>query len=158
MPEHGDVSPALQNAGAVGPTCYGAPLLTDSYGWVCCPRRQENTEKLYFDLKTSPTAAVAGRRGAAAHEAAAELPSVGQRTSPRTYSTRRVQRLPDQALLDLLERQGVEFGSSVASFSSMASRGLLTVFALWLPLVPLFLVMRRITGARLLRTRRVSCV
>jgi hypothetical protein len=113
---------------------------------------------MYFDLKTSPTVAVAARRGAAAHEAATELPSVGQRASPRTYSTRRVQRLPDQALLDLLERQGVEFGSSVASVSSMASRGLLTVFALWLPLVPLFLVMRRITGTRLLRRGRVSRV
>jgi hypothetical protein len=110
---------------------------------------------MYFDLKTSPTAPVTARRGATAHEAATELPSVGQRTSPRTYCTRRVQRLPDQALLDLLERQGVEFGSSVASFSSMASRGLLTVLALWLPLLPLFLVLRRITGTRLVRRRRV---
>ena len=51
---------------------------------------QENTEKLFFDLKAAHSPASAAASSA---ESGTELPSLRQRTAPQQYSTRRVQRL-----------------------------------------------------------------
>ena len=55
-------------------------------------------------------------------------------------------RIPDERLMSRLETAGVDFGSVAAPPSSYLSKGALTAMALWIPLIPLYFVMRNLAN------------
>ena len=136
--------------------------------WTCptgARARRFEESRVYFTIKQPSDAAATGRAEAAprgkAHKATAEQPSTSaaassapqQQAVPRPrftphFYTRRVPEHRD--LIPLLVSSQVEFGVSTG-WHSAAGKILTTILLLWIPLVPLFFVFKRIidqqTGA-----------
>lgn len=65
--------------------------------------------------------------------------------TPRQFYTRHV---PDPQLITTLSTAGVEFGTVRRSMSASLLRAFATVCALWIPLLPMFFVMKRMLDGR----------
>jgi cell division protease FtsH len=141
--------------------------LVDS-GNVRAARFEEGTGRIIFDLKphsseVAAAAAVASSKNTqnnkkAAATIAATVSQASSSTSetatvtlrgrsrlPRQFYTRHI---PDPQLIPRMMGAGVEFGTVRASMKAAMVRVVGTAFALWLPLVPLFIVMRRMLEGR----------
>ena len=109
---------AKKAAAPVVPTTMYSSFLKDLKGKkISTVRFEEGSTRLLYDLK--PNAAV-GRA--------------------RTLQTKRL--VGDAELMKKLEAAGVEFGAVPAAVSRLASRGMFTVLAMWLPIIPLMIIMR----------------
>lgn len=64
---------------------------------------------------------------------------------PRQFYTRHI---ADPQLISTLNTAGVEFGAVRASVAAGFARVIATALALWLPLIPLFIIMRRFIEGR----------
>jgi len=113
----------------VPPTTMYSQFLKDlKQGKIETVRFEEGSTRLLYDLKEVP-----GKKGAAvgAEAAAGRV---------RTYQTKRL--MGDLELMKKLENAGVEFGAVPAAVSRLASRGVFTMLAMWLPIIPLMIFMR----------------
>ena len=104
----------------------------------------EGTKRIQFVKKADKEKAEAMNKERAAAEKGKE--KMIQKVVPDAYVTRRVD--DDRELLSTLTKHGVEYGAEAASFGSSVQRMLMTVLALWLPLLPLFFIARRAMGGR----------
>lgn len=129
--------------------------LVDS-GNVRAARFEDGTGRILFDLKAhssveTPDTAAIRASGAGSSTTVAGLDGMayatpgGRSRAPRQFYTRH---LPDPQLLATLMAAGVEFGSVRATLSSAISRVLFTALALWIPLIPMFIIMRRFMEGR----------
>jgi len=111
------------------PTTMYSQFLKDlKQGKIETVRFEEGSTRLLYDLKEVP-----GKKGAAVGAEAA----TGR---VRTYQTKRL--MGDLELMKKLENAGVEFGAVPAAVSRLASRGVFTMLAMWLPIIPLMIFMR----------------
>jgi ATP-dependent Zn protease len=140
--------------GAPREVLYSTFLSAVERGDVRSARFEDGTGRILFDLHPAPAAAPAaavaraGRRAAAPSPAAVEAgaaPRLARAAPPRQLYARAV---PDPRLIPTLAAAGVEFGAARAGPGAGATRVLATALALWIPLVPLFLVMRRTLEGR----------
>ena len=69
----------------------------------------------------------------------------GRSRTPRQFYTRHI---PDAQLIPTLMAAGVEFGSVRASMKAAMVRIVGTALALWIPLIPMFILMRRFMEGR----------
>ena len=106
-------------------TMYSAFLKDLRAGKIASVRFEEGSTRLLYDLKPQAQ----GKGGAAV--AATEV---------KTYQTKRL--MADMELMKKLENAGVEFGAVPAAVSRLASKGMFTVLAMWLPIIPLMIIMR----------------
>jgi hypothetical protein len=121
---------AKKAAAPVVPTTMYSSFLKDLKGKkISTVRFEEGSTRLLYDLK--PNAAV-GRA--------------------RTLQTKRL--VGDAELMKKLEAAGVEFGAVPAAVSRLASRGMFTVLAMWLPIIPLMIIMRNAIN----RTERAGAI
>jgi cell division protease FtsH len=134
--------------------------LVDS-GNVRAARFEEGTGRIIFDLKphssqekaaaTVTTAAAtkntkkAADNSKASTSETATVTARGRSRLPRQFYTRHI---PDSQLIPRMMTAGVEFGTVRASMKAAMVRVVGTAFALWLPLIPLFIVMRRMLEGR----------
>ena len=133
-------------------------------GNVRAARFEEGTGRLLFDLRPHSSAAASTTATAASTSTAKSTPSStpsstsssentatvttlnGGRTAvPRQFYTRHI---PDPHLIPTLMAAGVEFGTVRASMKAAMARVLGTALALWLPLIPMFIVMRSFIEGR----------
>lgn len=77
--------------------------------------------------------------------ATATVTMSGRSRTPRQFYTRHI---PDPQLVPTLMAAGVEFGSVRASVKAAMLRVVGTALALWLPLIPVFIVMRKFIDGR----------
>jgi len=109
------------------PTTMYSQFLKDlKRGKIETVRFEEGSTRLLYDLKME----VPGKKGAEA---------AGGRA--KTYQTKRLL-MGDSELMKKLENAGVEFGAVPATVSRLASRGVFTMLAMWLPIIPLMIFMR----------------
>ena len=99
-----------------------------SSGSIDSVRFEDGTGRVLFDVKQHPSA----------ERKAVSTPAV--KKIPRQFYTRH---LPDPQLVSTLKDAGIEFGSVKASFTSGLSRILITTLALWVPLIPMFIIMKK---------------
>ncbi|KAH7621267.1 hypothetical protein Ndes2526B_g03608 [Nannochloris sp. 'desiccata'] len=136
--------------------------LVDS-GNVRAARFEEGTGRILFDLKphssqassTSVASAAAtaknNKKTLAVNQASPAAPETatvttrGRSRLPRQFYTRHI---PDPQLIPRMMGAGVEFGTVRASVKAAMVRVVGTALALWLPLIPLFIVMRRMLEGR----------
>ena len=112
---------------AAPPTAMYSAFLKDlKAGRISSVRFEEGSTRLVYDLKDVST------KSASASATAGRV-----RT---TFQTKRL--MGDLELMKKLEKAGVEFGAVPAAVSRMASRGMFTVLAMWLPIIPLIIIMR----------------
>ena len=108
------------------PTTMYSQFLKDlKRGKIKTVRFEEGSTRLLYDWKME----VPGKKGAEA---------AGGRA--KTYQTKRL--MGDSELMKKLENAGVEFGAVPATVSRLASRGVFTMLAMWLPIIPLMIFMR----------------
>lgn len=105
-------------------------------GNVRAVRFEEGSGRLLFDIISSTDDSTtsdiaAGRKS--------------MRRVPRQFFTRH---LPDPQLITTLRDNNVEFGTVKAALSTAISKIILTALALWVPLVPMFIIMRRFLEGR----------
>lgn len=114
-------------------------------GNVDCVRFEEGTGRVLFDVRphSSETFRVEKSSNAASDEGLVVKKSV--RRVPRQFYTRH---LPDPQLISMLRDASVEFGTVKASVLSGISKIIATALALWIPLVPMFIIMRRFIDGR----------
>ena len=114
-------------------------------GNVDCVRFEEGTGRVLFDVRpqSSETFRVKKSSNAASDEGLVVKKSL--RRVPRQFYTRH---LPDPQLISMLRDASVEFGTVKASVLSGVSKIIATALALWIPLVPMFVIMRRFIDGR----------
>lgn len=115
-------------------------------GAVHSARIDDSVSHVYFrtrapSAEAASTSAAAGAVSTGVEAAPAQTSAVAQ----QVFFTKRVN---DPNLVPVLLAHGVRFGAVKATITGAIGRMLGTVFALWLPLVPLFLVMRHALGGR----------
>lgn len=127
-------------------------------GSVRAVRFDESSHRIYFDTyRASQLAAEVGQDAAAgaaagaaanlaADASAAGAASSTQRSVPREYYTKRI---ADPHLITSLSKAGVEFGAMSTTLTSFLARTFGTLLALWLPLVPLYFVMKHLLEGRM---------
>ena len=108
-------------------------------------RFEEGTTRILYELKegavtSSPPKVTEGKATGSINVASASSSSAAARTILQT------KRIPDEKLMGRLELAGVEFGSIAAPPSSYLSKGALTMMALWIPLVPLYIMFRNMAN------------
>jgi ATP-dependent Zn protease len=114
------------------PTAMYSAFLKDlKQGKITSVRFEEGSTRLLYDVKLNVKAKAKAADGAAAAAAAADV---------KTYQTKRL--VGDMELMKKLENAGVEFGAVPAAVSRLASRGVFTMLAMWLPIIPLMIFMR----------------
>ena len=130
-------------------------------------RFEEGTSRILYELapgavSSAPLKTVADDDKTATVTAKKGRTSSASVSSSSSSSDGRVilqtKRIPDERLMSRLETAGVDFGSVAAPPSSYLSKGALTAMALWIPLIPLYFVMRNLAnkqGAAAARRRRV---
>jgi ATP-dependent Zn protease len=131
----------------------GLRRLVDT-GNVRSARFEEGTGRILFDITP---------HSAASHEAAkytahglpqvsgsgsAEVYAMVSRNRSRSPLYLYTRHLPDPQLISRLLAAGVEFGTLRASVTSSLTRILATALALWIPLIPMFIIMRRFLDGR----------
>eukprot|EP00889_Picochlorum_renovo_P003207 jgi/Picre1/30237/NNA_005604.t1 len=105
-------------------------------GNVRAVRFEEGSGRLLFDV-------ISSTEGSTTSDIAAGRKSM--RRVPRQFFTRH---LPDPQLITTLRDNKVEFGTVKAALSTAISKIILTALALWVPLVPMFIIMRRFLEGR----------
>jgi ATP-dependent Zn protease len=114
------------------PTAMYSAFLKDlKQGKITSVRFEEGSTRLLYDVKLDGKAKAKAADGAAAAAAAADV---------KTYQTKRL--VGDMELMKKLENAGVEFGAVPPAVSRLASRGVFTMLAMWLPIIPLMIFMR----------------
>ncbi len=102
-------------------------------GNVKAVRFEQGTSRLVFDVRESLAKESAGSgKGSSAKLA-------------RQFYTRQV---PDPTLISTLRDNGVSFGTIKPTFGAAIGKIVFTALALWVPLVPMFLIMRRFLDGR----------
>lgn len=110
-------------------------------GRVSAVRFEEGTDRLYYDLKPHQSDSVSA---SADSSAAASTSEIEERRV-----TRRIKANSEHAsLIPLLEAQGVDFGTTSTPMTAAASRGIFTAVVLWLPMLPLMLLLRSMMQGR----------
>jgi len=113
-------------------------------GNVRAARFEDGTGRILFDaLPHSSEITSASMTAKSQQKGTPALASVtpqGKSRTPRQFYTRH---LPDPQLVSTLMAAGVEFGSVRASLASAVSRVFAMALALWIPLIPMFILMRR---------------
>ena len=106
-------------------------------------RFEEGTSRILYELADGVGDDVTQR----ANESPAKI---AKNSSSRSLTTNNVilqtKRIPDEKLMSRMEAAGVDFGSVAAPPSSYLSKGALTAMALWIPLVPLYFIMRNVAN------------
>ncbi len=109
-------------------------------GNVKAVRFEQGSSRLVFDVKES-----------IAKESAAAVVSSPAGGSPssaklaRQFYTRQV---PDPTLIGTLRDNGVTFGTIKPTFGAAIGKVVFTALALWVPLIPMFIIMRRFLDGR----------
>lgn len=107
-----------------------------SSGNVKAVRFEEGSGRLLFDVKESL-------------EKGANVPHVHQRLNSRKLPSQFFTRhLPDPNLITTLRNHEVEFGTIKPALGSTFGKILVTTLALWVPLLPMFIIMRRFLEGR----------
>ena len=110
-------------------------------------RFEEGTSRILYELADGGAAKNAG---SSADASARDKKLGGETTSRTTKNTKntvlQTKRIPDEKLMSRMEAAGVDFGSVAAPPSSYLSKGALTAMALWIPLVPLYFIMRNMAN------------
>ncbi|GBF97542.1 inactive ATP-dependent zinc metalloprotease chloroplastic-like [Raphidocelis subcapitata] len=125
---------------------------------VRAARLEAGTGRVYFDIRLPEAGAAAAKQqkgrkqqqdeaAAAAAAAAAVLPARAKPALAR-HCFVKVADKTDQFLITRLLASGVEFGVSRPGLGAQLSNVLVTTLALWLSLLPLFFVLRRLVDAR----------
>lgn len=118
-------------------------------------RFEEGTSRILYELapgavSSAPLKTVADDDKTATVTAKKGRTSSASVSSSSSSSDGRVilqtKRIPDERLMSRLETAGVDFGSVAAPPSSYLSKGALTAMALWIPLIPLYFVMRNLAN------------
>ncbi|KAK3279931.1 hypothetical protein CYMTET_12212 [Cymbomonas tetramitiformis] len=112
------------------PVIYSEFIRNVKQGEVTTVRFQEASKKIYFEL--SPTSGKVSVDKAPVAKVSAE--SVVCVTSELQGGS--------QKLFDLLDTKEVEYGAITTPLSASLTKALTTIFLLWVPLVPLFFMMR----------------
>ena len=111
-------------------------------------RFEEGTSRILYELADGGAAKNAGSSADASTRD--KKRSGGETTSRTTKNTKntvlQTKRIPDEKLMSRMEAAGVDFGSVAAPPSSYLSKGALTAMALWIPLVPLYFIMRNMAN------------
>ena len=102
-------------------------------------RFEEGTSRILYELADGVVDD--GAKKTRAKESPAKIAS--SRPTDVILQTKRV---PDEKLMSRMEAAGVDFGSVAAPPSSYLSKGALTAMALWIPLVPLYFIMRNVAN------------
>ena len=98
-------------------------------------RFEEGTSRILYELADGGAAKNAG--------SSADASTTAKNTKNTVLQTKRI---PDEKLMSRMEAAGVDFGSVAAPPSSYLSKGALTAMALWIPLVPLYFIMRNMAN------------
>jgi ATP-dependent Zn protease len=110
-------------------------------------RFEEGTSRILYELADGGAARNAG---SSADASTRDKKPGGETTSRTTKNTKntvlQTKRIPDEKLMSRMEAAGVDFGSVAAPPSSYLSKGALTAMALWIPLVPLYFIMRNMAN------------
>ena len=110
-------------------------------------RFEEGTSRILYELADGGAAKNAG---SSADASTRDKKPGGETTSRTTKNTKntvlQTKRIPDEKLMSRMEAAGVDFGSVAAPPSSYLSKGALTAMALWIPLVPLYFIMRNMAN------------
>jgi ATP-dependent Zn protease len=116
-------------------------------------RFEEGTGRILFDLTPHSSVVVMTHSDDKVHVRSqtkdssdtARVSLRGRSSILKQFYTRH---LPDQQLISLLRTHGVEFGTIRASVTSSIVRVVATALALWIPLIPMFIIMRRFLEGR----------
>lgn len=119
-------------------------------------RFEEGTSRILYELNVPPpTRSKADKASLApkANDAKADLTTAAEATKAKVTATKphtgailATKRVPDEKLMTRMEAAGVDFGSIAAPATSYLSKGALTAFALWIPLIPLYFIMRNMAN------------
>jgi ATP-dependent Zn protease len=101
-----------------------------SSGNVRSVRFEQGNGRLFFDVKDS---------------IAKGMEDTKSKPIRRQFYTRQI---PDPQLISTLREHNVQFGTIKATLSSAVGKILFTALALWVPLIPMFIVMRRFLDGR----------
>lgn len=113
-------------------------------GNVDSVRFEEGTGRVLFDIRPHSSDKEVEMSSRAASDRGQVLKKSLRRV-PRQFYTRH---LPDPNLISMLRDASVEFGTVRASVLSGISKIVATALALWIPLVPMFVIMRRFIDGR----------
>jgi ATP-dependent Zn protease len=105
-------------------------------------RFEEGTSRILYELADGVGDDVTKR---AKESPAKNVKNSSSRSSPSNVILQ-TKRIPDEKLMSRMEAAGVDFGSVAAPPSSYLSKGALTAMALWIPLVPLYFIMRNVAN------------
>lgn len=117
-------------------------------------RFEEGTGRILFDLTPHSSISAQYKDNSERKAGASDTARVslrGKSSILRQFYTRHI---PDQQLITLLRTHGVEFGTIRASVTSSIVRVIATALALWIPLIPMFIIMRRFLEGRSGNSRR----
>jgi len=110
-------------------------------------RFEEGTSRILYELADGGAAKNAGSSADASTRDKTPGGETTSRTAKNTKNTvLQTKRIPDEKLMSRMEAAGVDFGSVAAPPSSYLSKGALTAMALWIPLVPLYFIMRNMAN------------
>jgi len=118
---------------------------------VSAVRFEDATGRIYFRPKPDAVLKLSSSSSSSSSAAAAASASSSSTRPSAAYPfyTRRMPTgVADSDLVPMLVGSGVEFGSVATPLSATISRALLTLCALWIPLVPLFFIMRSVMNGR----------
>ncbi|KAK9804795.1 hypothetical protein WJX72_005936 [[Myrmecia] bisecta] len=110
-------------------------------GHVGSVRIDEGSQRVYFNMRVATSEPVAEASTSGRSDAEAAQPA----SQMRVFYAKKVS---DPTLIPVLVAAGVEFGAVKASMLGALARMFWTVVAVWLPLMPLFWIMRRALNSR----------
>jgi len=122
-----------------------------STGNVKRVRFEQGSQRLLFDIDEAsasgagPASVSRSRSATSATSATSASASASSTKIPRQFYTRH---LPDPNLIGTLRDNGISFGSVKPTFGAAMGKVLFTALALWIPLIPMFIIMRRFLDGR----------
>ena len=133
-----------------------------STGNVKRVRFEQGSQRLLFDIDEAsasgagPAAASRARsaRSASASATSASASATSATSASASSSSTKIPRqfytrhLPDPNLIGTLRDNGISFGSVKPTFGAAMGKVLFTALALWIPLIPMFIIMRRFLDGR----------
>lgn len=109
-------------------------------------RFEEGTARIIYELKDGAVSSAPPKQ-ATTRSGKSSLPSGTPDDAPSIKRTvLQTKRVPDEKLMSRLEAAGVDYGLVAAPPSSYLSKGALTAMALWIPLVPLYVMFRNMAN------------
>ena len=113
-------------------------------------RFEEGTSRILYELADEARPGARDKRDAS--DANAPSSPASRKAKPNALNARasssvlQTKRIPDDKLMSRMEAAGVDFGSVAAPVTGVLSKGALTAAALWIPLVPLYFIMRNMAS------------